>query len=585
MSSSSVDVAKQMIERTALKYAVENRLRYGEAKIGPVINKVLGEYKHLKAMAREIAKIVEEMIKYVNGLSETELQELAERFGLLERKELRKEEKALPPLPNVEQWRTIVTRFAPNPDFPIHLGNARAAILSHEYARMYKGKFILRFEDTDPRIKRPLAFSYRIIEEDLLWLGVKWDEEYVQSMRMGKYYDIAKKLIELGYAYVDLCRSEVFKELRNIGKACPHRDLDPSKHMELFEKILEGEFSEGEAVVRLKTDLSHPDPALRDWVMMRIIDVEKHPHPVIGDKYRLWPTYNFAAAVDDHLMGVTHILRGKEHALNTLKQLFIYKYLGWRYPEVVNFGRVGLEGLILSKSWIKNKLRESPDKFMGFDDIRFATISGLRRRGILPETIREIILSLGLSPTDARISWVNIAAVNRKNADPIAKRVFVVCDPIKVRVSGVELPKEVEISYHPSKDLGKRRIILTKPELFVPYHDIEKVKPGTIVRLMELFNIEIKHIGKEVVEAAYHSTGLDEARKREAPIIQWTPCENSLKVEILKAEKLRLRKEYCVAEKSLVEMKSGEVIQMVRLGFGRIDRIKRGRMVVMYTHE
>jgi glutamyl-tRNA synthetase len=268
MSAGSVDAIKQVIERSVLKYAVENRLRYGEAKLGPVINKVLGEFRQFKAMARDIAKIVDEIIKYVNSLNEAELRDLAEKLGLLEQKEVKKEERALPPLPNVEQWGTVVTRFAPNPDFPIHLGNARAAILSHEYARMYKGRFILRFEDTDPRIKRPLTFSYSVVEEDLLWLSVKWDEEYVQSLRMEKYYEVAKKLIELGYAYVDLCKSEVFRELRNAGKECPHRNLNPSKHLELFEKILVGEFGEGEAVVRLKTDLGHPDPAIRDWVVV-----------------------------------------------------------------------------------------------------------------------------------------------------------------------------------------------------------------------------------------------------------------------------------------------------------------------------
>ena len=584
MSAGSVDAIKQVIERSVLKYAVENRLRYGEAKLGPVINKVLGEFRQFKAMARDIAKIVDEIIKYVNSLNEAELRDLAEKLGLLEQKEVKKEERALPPLPNVEQWGTVVTRFAPNPDFPIHLGNARAAILSHEYARMYKGRFILRFEDTDPRIKRPLTFSYSVVEEDLLWLSVKWDEEYVQSLRMEKYYEVSKKLIELGYAYVDLCKSEVFRELRNAGKECPHRNLNPSKHLELFEKILVGEFGEGEAVVRLKTDLGHPDPAIRDWVMMRIIDVEKHPHPIVGDKYRLWPTYNFAAAVDDHLMGVTHILRGREHALNTIKQLYIYKYLGWRYPEVINFGRVGLEGFILSKSWIKSKLKESPDKFMGFDDIRFATIAGLRRRGILPETIREIILSLGLSPADARVSWVNIAAVNRKNADPLAKRVFVVCNPVKVHIHGANVPKEIEISYHPTKDLGKRKITLTKPEVFVSSHDIENSKPGAIIRLMELFNIEIKRVNKDV-EAEYHSADLAEAKKYGAPIIQWVPCESNVKVTIIKADGLKLRKQYCVAEKSLAEMKKDELVQMVRVGFGRIDTITRSNVIIIYAHE
>ncbi|MCI4437228.1 MAG: glutamate--tRNA ligase, partial [Ignisphaera sp.] len=433
--------------------------------------------------------------------------------------------------------------------------------------------------------KRPLTFSYKVVEEDLAWLGIKWNEKYIQSLRIETFYEIAKKLIEMNYAYVDLCKAEVFREYRNAGKACPHRNQDPAQNMELFEKILAGEFREGEAVIRLKTDLSHPDPSVRDWVMMRIVDVERYPHPIVGDRYRLWPTYNFAAAVDDHLMGITHILRGKEHAVNTVKQLFLYKYLGWRYPEVVHFGRVGLEGLILSKSWIKTRLKEHPERFMGFDDIRFATIAALRRRGILPETIREVIISLGLSPTDARVSWANIAAINRKNADPIAKRLFVVCKPIKVIISGVELPKEVEIPYHPSKDLGKRRIVLTKPEVYVSEYDVQKLAPGSVVRLMELFNIEIKQIDRNVVTAVYHSSDLETARRFSAPIIQWVPCENNTRIELISADGMRLRRTLCIGESSVALLKKDEIIQMVRIGFGRIDEIKKNRVRIILAHE
>ncbi|MDK6028561.1 glutamate--tRNA ligase [Ignisphaera sp. 4213-co] len=585
MSSGFQDAIKQQIEKSALKYAVENRLKYGEAKQGPVMNKVLGEFKEFRHLAREIAGIVANVVKHVNSLSDSELKDLAEKLSLTESRESRKEERVLPPLPNVDKWKNVVTRFAPNPDFPIHLGNARAAILSHEYAKMYKGKFILRFEDTDPRTKPPLPFSYTIIEDDLKWLGVLWDEKYVQSMRMEKYYSIAKKLIELGYAYIDLCKSEVFKEYRNAGKACPHRDLSPEQHLELFEKIFAGEFGEGEAVIRIKTDLNHPDPAIRDWVMFRIIDTSKNPHPVTGDKYRLWPTYNFAAAVDDYLLGVSHILRGKEHALNTAKQVYIYKYLGWKYPEVVNFGRVGLEGLILSKTWIKNQLKMNPEKFTGFDDIRFATISSLRRRGVLPETIREIILGLGLSPVDAKISWVNLAAINRKNVDPIAKRVFVVCNPIKLHLEGVKTPVEVEIPYHPSKDLGKRKIMLTKPEVWISIKDVENMKRGVVIRLMELFNIVVKEQTKDYVIAYYHSNSLEEARKHNASIIQWSPCEQSTKVDILRAEGMRLKRERCVGEQALKTLKEGEIIQMVRLGFGKIEKIQENKITIIYTHE
>lgn len=580
------EAAKDQLKKVALANAVANRLRYGQAKLEPVVNKVFGEFREFRQYAKEVVAIVRDIVQYVNNLSIEDLKRIAEEIGITVEIEAKFESKTLPPLPNVESWGNVVTRFAPNPDFPIHIGNARAAILSHMYAMMYKGKFILRFEDTDPRTKRPMAEAYNIIREDLRWLGISWNEEYIQSLRMNIYYDYLKKLIANGYAYVDLCSSEVFRELRNRGMACPHRNEDPSIHIERLEKIFAGEYGEGEAVVRLKTDLSHPDPAIRDWVIFRIIDTSKYPHPVTGDRYNLWPTYNFAAAIDDHLMKVSHILRGREHAVNTLKQMYIYSYLGWRYPEVINFGRVGLENTILSKTLIKTRLKQEPSRYMGIDDIRFGTIAALRRRGIAAETIRQIILELGVKGVDAMISWENIAAVNRKLLDPISKRVFVVCNPVKIRIINMELPIKVKLQYHPTANLGSREYILKVPEVYICSKDAEVFKNVGFLRLMEFINI--KFIGEEdngVILSEVIGGDVEYAKKLGASIVQWVPMEHSIKVKIVKAEGKKLKKLLCVGEKALELLNTGEVVQMVRLGFGRVDSIEKYGVSIIYTHD
>jgi len=575
----------ELIRRLAFRYAIQNALKYGKAKPGPVINKLLGENPHLRAFAREIANIVAQVVTEVNKMSVDELKQVAENLHVFEEKRKEVEEKKLPPLPNVDRWGYVKTRFAPNPDFLIHLGNARAAVLSYEYARMYGGKFVLRFEDTDPRIKRPLPEAYEMIRDDLRWLGIRWDEEYIQSQRMEIYYDVAKKLLEVGGAYVDLCQPEKFRELRNRGIACPHRDEPPEVQLERFEKMLSGEYSEGEAVLRIKTDLSHPDPAVRDWVAFRIIDTSRNPHPIVGDKYIVWPTYNFAAAVDDHLMGITHILRGREHAVNTVKQLFLYKHLGWEYPEVVHFGRVNLEGFILSKSKIKQLLKKYPERFLGIDDIRFGTLSALRRRGILPETVRQLIMELGVKHTDATLSWDNVAALNRKVADSLCRRVFVVLNPVRVVLEGLDLPINVKLRYHPTRsELGYREYVLTKPIVYIQRSDVELLKSNKVLRLMEFANVEYVEEHDGEVVARVRGFDVREAKKLGLQIVQWVPMEHSIKVDIYRAQGLKLHRCTGLAESAIREL-VGEVVQMVRIGFGRIDKVLKSKVVVMFAHE
>ncbi len=567
---------RRLIRGLTLKNAYEHG---GKAVEGPVISAVLGEHPELKPLAREIAKYVAQVVKEINSLSLEDQKKLlmSEFPELLGEKKEKEEKKRLPPLPQADQYKVIRTRFAPNPDFYIHLGNARPAILSYEYARMYGGVMILRFEDTDPRIKTPVPEAYQQIKEDLRWLGVEWGEEYIQSLRMKLYYEVAEELLMRGAAYVDLCPQKVFRELRLRRAACPHRDLNPEKNLELFDKMKSGYFSEGEAVLRIKTDLNHPDFSVVDWVAFRIIDTGKHPHPIVGSKYVVWPTYNFAAGVDDHLMGVTHILRGREHSLNTVKQRFVYQHLGWVYPVVLNLGRLNLEGLILSKSKIKELISSRPGEFDGPSDIRFGTIASLRNRGIEALTIREIIMDVGVKQSDASISWDNIAALNRKLIDRDTKRLMAVFTPIEVRVPGYSDSTKVVLANHPeNSSLGSREVILDAPsgelQVLIDRRDLGEIRKTGMFRLMELCNVRVVEEREDVLIGEYLGKELKQAKEARMPIIQWVPARNNVKLRILVPEGLELRRMSGLGEPALRELEQGDKVQLVRYGFVKIRK-------------
>ncbi|CAB49406.1 glutamate--tRNA ligase [Pyrococcus abyssi] len=569
------------VERIALKYALINAIEHGgKANPKAVIGKVLGENPELRSKAREIVPIINKVVEEVNSLSldeqKAKLMEIYPEY--FEKKEEKKEEKkGLPPLPKAEKGK-VVTRFAPNPDGAFHLGNARAAILSYEYAKMYGGKFILRFDDTDPKVKRPEPIFYEMIIEDLEWLGIKPDEIVYASDRLELYYKYAEELIKMGKAYVCTCKPEKFRELRDKGIPCPHRDEPVEVQLERWRKMLNGEYKEGEAVVRIKTDLNHPNPAVRDWPALRIVDNPNHPRA--GNKYRVWPLYNFASAIDDHELGVTHIFRGQEHAENETRQRYIYEYFGWEYPVTVHHGRLSIEGVILSKSKTRKGIEEG--KYLGWDDPRLGTIRALRRRGILPEAIKELIIEVGLKKSDATVSWDNLAAINRKLVDPIANRYFFVADPVPMEVEGA--PEFIaKIPLHPDHpERGTRELRFTpgKP-IYVSKDDLDLLKPGSFVRLKDLFNVEIVEVG-EKIKAKFHSFEYEIARKNKWRMIHWVPEGRPCEVIIPEGDELIVRKG--LLEKD-ANVKAGEIVQFERFGFVRIDKIEGEKVVAIYAHK
>jgi len=577
----------ERIEReTIRKIAFLNALNYGgKAQFQPVLGKLLTEKPQLKAKIRELVSVIQEVVAEVNRIPLEKQREIVqEKWPDALVKEKVEVVRVLPPLPHVDKYKQVVTRFAPNPDCMLHLGNARAIVLCDEYAKMYGGSFRLRLEDTDPRLKRSALPFYEAIPEDLEWLGCKWDMEVIQSDRLPAYYEYAEKLLASGGAYVCTCRKEEFHKLVVLHKKpCACRDLPAEEQLTRWKYMLNGTYKEGQAVVRIKTDLNHPNPAVRDWPALRIINPKRYPHPRAGGKYRVWPLYNFSAGIDDHLMGITHIIRGKEHLTNQTRQEYMYKHLGWKYPEAIHYGRMKVTGGLLSKSKIVEGVKKGV--FTGWDDPRLATFVALRKRGILPETIRRLIIEVGPKTVDVTLSWENLYAANRKLLDPVANRYFFVRDPRKLKVKKVSETVVARLSLHPDDPKRGFRELKVEPqkgaiEFWVASQDTNLLRKRKVIRLMGLFNILIENVQAGVIEASYHSKDHEEAKKLGAPLVHWLPAGTGIPCEVVMPDATVARG---VAEDACRKLKPNDIVQFERFGFARIESVN-WKLTAYYAH-
>jgi glutamyl-tRNA synthetase len=557
-------------DKEALRWALTNAMKHeGHADAKSVVGKLIATRPELKSKAKRLVQIVEKVVREVNKLSLGEQQAKLHELGGMESPK-RVERRGLPELPDIDKYPRVVTRFAPNPNGPLHIGHVRAAFLSYEYAHKYGGKFILRFEDTNPA--NAMLEMYDKIREDLRWLGIKWDEEYVQSDRLEIYYKYVEELLNAGSAYVCTCDVMKFRRLRDRRKPCPCRGLSANEQLKRWRAMLEGKYQEEHVVVRIKTDLKHPNPAVRDWPALRVITAE---HPKVGDRYKVWPLYNFSVAVDDHDMGVTHVIRGKEHVVNETRQRFLFDHLGWKYPTAVQYGRLTIGGAVLSKTQTMRGIRSGD--FSGYDDPRLGTIAALRRRGFLPETIKQVIVDLGPTPVDSVLSWETLAAYNRRIVDARANRYFFVPNAVKLRVKNSPKIQEAKLRLHPSHPERRERSLRLLYEgdsliVYISKVDAVDIGVGQIVRLKDLMNVQIT--SHNPFEAKFHSREL-----AEAPKIQWVSAD-AVEVEVLKPDASR---EVGLAEAAVTNLSDGEIVQFERYGFVRLD-IKTPKFVFVYGH-
>ena len=557
------------------KSALQNAVRYEKPpKVDAVLKKILAEQPELRKDAKQVSKLVKDEIKRITSMTKEERVEELDKIApeLVEElkekeKEKEKREIGLPEL-HLAEGEKVVMRFAPNPNGAATLGSARGMIVNSEYSRTYSGKFILRFDDTDPVVKRPLLEAYDWYLEDCDWLDAKPDEVVVASERMDLYYKYAAEVIQKGVAYVCFCSADAFKAYKERKDSCPHRAASVDENMENWTKMLNGIYAEKEAVLRIKTDMASEDPALKDWVAFRIL---KREHPRIGEKYVVWPTLDFESAIEDHLLGVTHIIRGKDLMKSEKRQQFLYDHLGWKYPVTMHWGRIKMQEFgKFSTSELRRRIESG--EYEGWDDPKLPTLQALRRRGFQPEAIRKFFISIGVTQTDIAVSMKNLYAENRKMVDARALRYFFVRNPKEMRLADGKsfVAKALK---HPS---GKEyREIRTGDTVYICSDDFANMKEGQRIRLKYLCNVEIESVKPLVAHVI-------EAPAEDIPIIQWAPSEG-LKVKVKRPDGI----DEGIGE-PLIASELGNVVQFERYGFVRIDSVMEKEteteVVAYFTH-
>ncbi|HEX6646716.1 MAG TPA: glutamate--tRNA ligase [Nitrososphaeraceae archaeon] len=568
---------QKLVEVTILRNAIDYN---GRAKFDTVISKILGSKPEIKDNLKDVMPKIKEILEQINSLPIEKQRELLLQkcpTYLETKKAVEKNEIHLPPLLNAKHGK-VVTRFPPEPNGYPHIGHAKAAVIDEEYAKMYSGKLILRFDDTNP-LNEKLEY-YDAIMEGLSWLNIVPDIIKNTSDDIHLLHFYGKKLINKGNAYICLCDQNTIHHLRSKGLPCQCR-IDSGKVLENSDKIFNGYYHQNEAIIRFKGNMNSDNTAMRDPTLFRIIE---HTHPLLGDKIILWPTYDFAAPIEDSLDGVTHAFRTKEYELRNELYQQILKNLEMRIPEVIEFSRLEFEGLPVSKRKLKPLIEEK--KVEGWSDPRLPTLMGMKRRGFTPEAIRRFVLSLGITLSETKPSIEVLEAFNRKIIDSKSKRLLFVNDPVKITIKNVK-QKEVVLKNHPSIEMGSRKIYVNNV-VFISSQDAEKLKNGMEIRLIELYNIKVSHIDTEKKEGIVEYR--DNVLKENIPKIQWVSKEDLVKYTILKPNKLFIGDRFNpnsleiiegFAESFVTTLANNTMVQFIRLGFCRIEDNKSA----IFTHK
>lgn len=547
-------------------FALQNAVKHKSVpKAGAILGSVMGAHPELRPQAKEINAMLPEILAEVEAMSveEREAKLTALSPEMIEKMHEKKERvHELPELP--EAGNGVVMRFAPNPSGPLHLGHARASVLNDYYVKKYGGKFYYRVEDTDPKRVDPEA--YDMVMEDLKWLGIGITDVVYQSDRFQIYYDLARELIKLGGAYMCTCDNDEFREKKLKKQPCPCRDLSVEENLRRFDDMLAGKYQEGEITMRVKTDIAHPDPAVRDFAAMRVLTSVKHPR---RPEIFVYPLMNFSVAVDDHLLGMTHVIRGKDHIANTRRQEYIYRYFGWKMPHFYHYGRMSIAGLELSTSGMRKGINEG--LYTGWDDIHLGTLRALARRGIQPDAVRAAVVDIGMGDTDISFSWENLFAQNKAIIDAEADRYFFVPDAVPVTVANAPA-MEAHAPIYPNHPERGERVLSFTGSVLLPRSEIET---GRMLRLKDLFNIRITGEGS----AEYAGDSLAEARAAKAPIVQWLPTDAGVPCSLLTPE--GTSEGYCEVAVLNYDQK---IVQFERVGFARIDSVKDGHVTAYFTH-
>ncbi|MEK6907249.1 MAG: glutamate--tRNA ligase [Nanoarchaeota archaeon] len=534
-----------------LKYALKNAFDYnGKANFQAVLGKILNEKPELRQNIKEIAKEINDVIKKVNLMS---LEQQKKEISKYKFHEVKKEIK----LKKIKG--KVITRIAPEPSKYLHIGHALVFIINSEYAKKYNGSCILRLEDTNP--EKATKEYIKSILEDLKWLKIKYNKTVICSKRMSLYYKYAKELINKEKAYVCFCSRDKIKELRAKKIRCECFDHSVSENLKYWNDMLNKKYSPGQANLRLVGIMDSDNGTLRDPTIFRI---SKAKHYLYGNKYSVWPLYDFENSIEDSILGVTHVVRSKEFELRAELQELIKDYLNLKKQEVIEIGRFNILGAVTQGREIRKLIEEK--KVFGWDDPRLVTVRALRRRGFTPESFHRLSKEVGMSKSETNIDIRVLASINRKLIDKETRRYFVIFNPKKIKINNA--PKlKIKAPLHPDFNYGFRNFN-TKNEFYIQ-DDLENNKN---YRFMHLFNFRNnKFISKE----------LD--RSLDAKLIHWLPVEKDLvNVEVVMDNGQIIKG---LGESNLRKVKVNEVIQAERNFFMRLDKKEKNKLIFWFTHK
>ena len=564
------------------RLALENALKFkGKANPKALVGGIIRLYPDAKSDMKSLMDSINALVAEVNVLSPDEqkkellsLDPDFEKKQVLAKKERREQRSSLPDLPNAEMSK-VVTRIPPEPSKYNHLGHAMSFLINYLYAKKYDGRAVLRFDDTNPE-KETQEFVDAVHEDVINYLGIVPSEKIFASDHMNLYYSYAQQLIDEAKAYVCTCSQDDIKLGRREMKDCPHRDQSVEENNRLWLDMKEGKFDEGKAVLRLKINMQHKNAVMRDPVIYRL---SYKPHYRQGTKFKVWPMYDFETAIEEGLCKVTHVLRSNEFDQRIELQNYIASLFGFPPVTYKHYGRYNVIGASTQGREIRALIESG--QYIGWDDPRLVTLRALKRRGIIREAYYELAQKIGLSKTQTNLDFSVIAAVNRSLLDKSAKRFFAVKNPVVITVNKIpDSLKEFSLSYHPEAPKGERKLSCVK-EYYVEKSDVDSLKEGVVVRLMDAMNI--KKISGNIFEFVSESYE-DYKFLNGSALIHFVPKDgDELKAEVLMPD---TSLQSIICESNIGSLKPDAVIQFERFAFVRFDHVsKDGLIQFWFTHE
>ncbi|PPQ98828.1 hypothetical protein CVT24_003382 [Panaeolus cyanescens] len=492
----------------------------------------------------------------------------------------------------------VVTRFPPEPSGYLHIGHTKAAILNQYFAKMYHGKLIVRFDDTNPSKERT-EFEETILE-DLKLLDIQGDVVTHTSDHFDTLYDYAIKLIKDGKAYADDTEQEQMRNERFNGIASKHRDDSPEENLKRFEEMKSGSTEGQRWCIRAKISVDSPNKALRDPVIYRCNIL---PHHRTGDKWKIYPTYDFACPIVDAIEGVTHALRTNEYRDRNPQYQWMLKAAGVRKVNIWDFSRLNFVYTLLSK----RKLHWFVDQGLvgGWDDPRFPTVRGIRRRGMTVEALTQFMLSQGPSQAVVSMEWDSIWTLNKKIIDPVAPRLWALLKDKAVPVTIKGGPASVEVKTLPkhkkNPEVGQKKTVYSS-NILLEQEDAASFEDNEEVTLMDWGNaiVTSKQVDDQGnVTAITMDLNLEGDFRKTKKKITWlaqpTPEYPLPTVSLVDFDYLITKKkleendemkdfvtpvsefkETALADANVLELKVGDIIQFERKGYYIYDGEKDG---------